>query len=134
MRPRLSLFRARISAPAIVLLLAMIAPAARLAPARRPQYGGTLRVEIGATINSLDPAVFPKSAEEAEAKRQIESLLYASHYEDGSVSGTAGSGAFRISEWQPGKHLTLAANDEAPGGRPFVDAIEITMGRTFQDR
>ena len=134
MRPQLSLFRARISATAVALLLAGLAPSARLAPARHPQYGGTLRMEIGATINSLDPAAFPKNAGEAEAKREIESLLYAARYADGSVSGTSGSGAFRISEWQPGKHLTLAANEDAPGGRPFNDAIEIDMGRSSQDR
>lgn len=115
-----------------LILLAFVAQTAR--PARRPRYGGTLRVEIGASVNSIDPSVPAASAEEAAAKREIESLIYANTVSGGSVDGVAGSGAFRISEWEPGKQLILAANDDAPGGRPFVDAIEIDMGDSVHDR
>ena len=87
-------------------------------------------MEIGTTVSSLDPAVAPANADEAAAKREIESLIY----EKGSTNAVAGSGPFRISEWQPGKHLALAANSDFAGGRPFVDAIEIEMGRNVHDR
>jgi ABC-type transport system substrate-binding protein len=116
------------------VLLVTLAPAARVAPARHPAYGGTLRVEIGATVASIDPGATTANAEEAAAKREIESLLYEQVDADGSVSGAVGSGPFRISEWQPGKHLALAANEDCAGGRPFVDAIEIEMGRAARDR
>jgi peptide/nickel transport system substrate-binding protein len=46
----------------------------------------------------------------------------------------AGSGAFHIAQWDSGKHLTLAANENYRGGRAFVDAIEIDMGRPAKDR
>jgi peptide/nickel transport system substrate-binding protein len=102
--------------------------------ARRPRYGGTLRVEMGATVSSIDLTATPAGADEIAAKREIESLIYEKRNADGSPSGVAGSGPFRISEWQPGKHLTLTANDDFPGGRPFVDSIEIDMGRGTRDR
>ncbi|HKQ89011.1 MAG TPA: ABC transporter substrate-binding protein, partial [Candidatus Acidoferrales bacterium] len=115
--------------------LAIVALAARPArPARRPHYGGTLRVEIGASVASIDPAAQSASRDEAAAKRQIESLIYENGSSGGSAGSVAGSGPFRISEWEPGKQLTLVANDDYSGGRPFVDAIEIDMGRSVRDR
>src|SRR5271165_1274750 len=50
---------------------------------------------------------------------------------DGTLSGT---GPFHIAEWQPGKKLTLAAQEDYWRGRPFVDGIEIEMGRSFRDQ
>jgi len=114
---------------AIVALVAQTAMSAR-----RPHYGGTLRAEIGASVTSLDPAAHSTSREEMAAKRQIESLIYEHSASGGAADSVAGSGPFRISEWEPGKQLTLVANDDYSGGRPFVDAIEIDMGRSVHDR
>jgi peptide/nickel transport system substrate-binding protein len=50
---------------------------------------------------------------------------------DGSLSGT---GPFRIANWEPGKQLTLAANEDCWRGRPFLDQIDIEMGRSFRDQ
>lgn len=47
---------------------------------------------------------------------------------------TTGSGPFRIAEWQPGRRAKLAANDEYWGGRPFLDSIELQMGRALRDQ
>ncbi|MGD0965118.1 MAG: ABC transporter substrate-binding protein [Candidatus Acidiferrales bacterium] len=102
--------------------------------ARRPRYGGTLRVEIGETIHSLDPAVPATDPAATSAKNQIDALLYASRNADGTFSGLAGSGAFRVTRWEAGKHATLSANNDYPGGRPFLDSIEIQMGRAAKDR
>jgi peptide/nickel transport system substrate-binding protein len=44
---------------------------------------------------------------------------------DGAVSGT---GPFRVTEWQMGRRLTLAANEDYWSGRPFLDGITIDMG------
>ena len=50
---------------------------------------------------------------------------------DEKVSGT---GPFHIVEWQPGKKLTLAAEEDGWRGRPFLDEVEIEMGRSFRDQ
>jgi len=46
----------------------------------------------------------------------------------------SGTGPFHIVEWQPGKKLTLAAEEECWRGRPFLDSVEIEMGRSFRDQ
>ncbi|MFZ0958076.1 MAG: ABC transporter substrate-binding protein [Candidatus Sulfotelmatobacter sp.] len=45
-----------------------------------------------------------------------------------------GTGPFHISSWQPGKELVLAAEEDYWKGRPFLDTIEIEMGRSFHDQ
>jgi peptide/nickel transport system substrate-binding protein len=52
-----------------------------------------------------------------------------------SESGTLiGTGPFHITNWQPGKKLSLAADEGYWGGRAFVDAIEIDLGKTTRDQ
>jgi peptide/nickel transport system substrate-binding protein len=45
-----------------------------------------------------------------------------------------GTGPFQIIDWQPTKKLTLGANESYWQGRPFLDGIEIEMGRSFRDQ
>jgi ABC-type transport system substrate-binding protein len=45
-----------------------------------------------------------------------------------------GTGAFRIEEWQPGKFLKLVANEDSWSGRPFLDAVEIELGKSLRDQ
>jgi peptide/nickel transport system substrate-binding protein len=45
-----------------------------------------------------------------------------------------GTGPFLVVEWQPGKLLKLAANEESWAGRPFVDAVQIEFGKSFSDQ
>ena len=45
-----------------------------------------------------------------------------------------GTGPFVVSQWLPGKHLTVTANDQYWGGRPFVDSIEIEFGRNDREQ
>jgi ABC-type transport system substrate-binding protein len=45
-----------------------------------------------------------------------------------------GTGSFRVAEWQPGKVLKLAANEESWSGRPFLDAVEIEFGKSLRDQ
>jgi len=92
-------------------------------------------VEIGAIVTSLDPSVAGANPEETSAKDEINALIYGPGNLNGKSSDSvAGTGPFRIAEWDPGKHLTLAANDDYRDGRPFVDSIEIQMGRAARDR
>ncbi len=52
-----------------------------------------------------------------------------------SPSGSpVGTGAFVVGEWQPGKLLKLAANEESWAGRPFLDAIEVEFGKPLRDQ
>jgi ABC-type transport system substrate-binding protein len=102
--------------------------------ARRPRYGGTLRVEIGASVASLDPDAAAATPEEAAAQWQIDSLIYDHRDADGAFAGAAGSGPFRVTTFDAGKRAMLTANEDFREGRPFVDAIEITMGRAAHER
>jgi len=48
-----------------------------------------------------------------------------------AVSGT---GPFHMVDWQPGRKLVLAAEESSWCGRPFVDAIEVEMGKSFHEQ
>jgi ABC-type transport system substrate-binding protein len=102
--------------------------------ARRPRYGGILRVEIGASIASLDSDMTVATPEIAEAKWHIDSLIFDHRDADGAFAGAAGSGPFRVTAFEAGKRATLAGNEDFREGRPFVDGIEIAMGRSARER
>ncbi len=118
-----------ISALAVVTFAVMPARSAR-----RPRYGGTLRVEIGASIASLDPPVATSSPEEVVALAQIGPLVFEHWGAVDTPIGAAGSGPFRVTAFEAGKRAVLAANEEFREGRPFVDGIEIAMGRSAHER
>ena len=89
---------------ALGILMQMTAEAAT-----RPHYGGTLRVEIRQAIESPDPPqTGPGMADLAEA--------------------------FSITRWEGGRQAAYSANESATGGRPFVDEVEIQMGRPLRDQ
>jgi ABC-type oligopeptide transport system substrate-binding subunit len=119
---------------AISLIFVVVFTALPARTARRPRYGGTLHVEISATIASLDPAVEASTPEESAAKLQIDGLIYDHRDADGTFAGEQGSGPFRVATWEPGKRARLEANNNFREGRPFVDSIEITMGVSAHDR
>jgi peptide/nickel transport system substrate-binding protein len=45
-----------------------------------------------------------------------------------------GTGPFQAVDWQPGKKLMLRAEENYWGGRPFLDGVEIEMGKSFRDQ
>lgn len=198
--------------------LALAAGAARAAT--RPRYGGSLRVEVRASLDSLDPAKEDATEAARSARRNLAPLLFdklvalggdgapqpclarawdhsadfkrwqfwlrpAVKLSDGSVltvaevaaslagankgwrvsaagdsvvieselpqpnlpaelartrnaivvrngSQLAGTGPFRIAEWQPGKRLLLRANEEYWDGRPYLDQVEIAFGQPLR--
>jgi len=124
MKLRLSLLIAASSA--IVLLTAL-----PVKTARRPRYGGTLRVEIGTSVKSLDPAVPAANSDEEPAKEQIDSLVY--DVLEPKSKFTV-NGAFHVTTFEAGKRAVLAATEDYRLGRPFVDSIEIAMGRGARER
>lgn len=45
-----------------------------------------------------------------------------------------GTGPFRVADFQPGKLLKLAANEESWSGRPFLDTMDIEFGKSLRDQ
>lgn len=43
-----------------------------------------------------------------------------------------GTGAFRVSLWEAGKKIVLAANEDYWAGRPFLNSVEIEFGKTYR--
>ncbi len=77
--------------------------------ATRPRYGGTLRVELREAIESADP---PQSG-------------------PGMAQLNAG---FNVTRWEAGRRAVFAADENAAGGRPFLDGIDIQMARPLRER
>jgi ABC-type transport system substrate-binding protein len=91
-------------------------------------------LEIGASVASLDPNVVAATPEEAAAKAQIDALVFDRPSSGEAMAGAAGSGPFHVTAFEAGKRAVLAANEEFREGRPFVDSIEISMGRAARER
>ena len=49
-------------------------------------------------------------------------------------AGLSGTGPFHVSDWQPGKSLTLKANEDYWAGRPFLDSVQIEFNSTYHDQ
>jgi peptide/nickel transport system substrate-binding protein len=66
----------------------------------------------------------------------LPSILALTHYGIAKRAGgkLTGSGPFAMSGWDPGKKLALTARDDYWGGRAFVDAIDIEMGKSFREQ
>jgi MarR-like DNA-binding transcriptional regulator SgrR of sgrS sRNA len=60
----------------VCLALASVGLAARVVQGARPRYGGTLRVEVEATIRSLDPAAATSDVAEAAARARVVGLVF----------------------------------------------------------
>src|ERR1700746_3341341 len=105
--------------------LAILLIALPATTARRPRYGGTLRVDIGATVTSLDPSVATANGNEDSAKAEIDSLIYDARDADGTFRG---AGPFHVTAFEAGKRAVLAATEDYRLGGAVVGLIEIEMG------
>lgn len=90
-------------------MLAGLCAAMCVLAATRPHYGGTLHVELRQAIEGADPP------------------------QNGPGIGDL-FGAFAISRWETGHHAVFNAEENAAGGRPFLDTIEIDMGRGAREQ
>ena len=45
-----------------------------------------------------------------------------------------GTGPFTVSQWEPGRKLILITREDYWSGRPFLDSIEIELGRSLRDQ
>ena len=92
--------------PAFCLALLLAATASA---ATRPHYGGALRVEISESFDAADSPA---------AQRLLGAL----------------APGFTLSQWEPGRRAVYTADENASGGRPFLDSVEIRMARPVRDQ
>jgi peptide/nickel transport system substrate-binding protein len=84
-------------------------------------------------LPAVDSIIIERTAADADLAAQLARARNAisKRSEGGTLIGT---GPFHITDWQPGKKLALAADEGYWGGRPFLDAIEIEMGKPARDQ
>ena len=93
---------------AVVVLMACALSITATA-ATRPRYGGTLRIEIHASIETADPPQLGPGMPDLAP-------------------------AFSITRWEAGRRAAYAADEKAPGGRPFLDAVEVELARSSREQ
>ena len=86
------------------------------------QKYGEVSIEAGgqALVMESDRAV-PDLLEEL-------ALPAAAIFRKSDANPLIGTGPFRVTAWEPGRRVTLAAFDDYWGGRPFLDAVDIEFG------
>jgi ABC-type transport system substrate-binding protein len=52
----------------------------------------------------------------------------------GTGNAITGTGPFVVASFQPGKQLVLKANDDYWDARPYVDSVEVALGRSLRDQ
>jgi ABC-type transport system substrate-binding protein len=52
----------------------------------------------------------------------------------GSGNTISGTGPFALTSFQPGKQIVLKANDDYWDARPYVDSVELSLGRSLRDQ
>lgn len=90
-------------------VLSVLSTAIAAHAATRPRYGGTLRVEVRASLETADPP---------QEGRGLPDLL----------------GSFTMTRWEAGRLAAFAADENAAGGRPYLDSIEVQLGRPLRDQ
>jgi ABC-type transport system substrate-binding protein len=94
--------------PAARKLILIGALTATALAATRPRYGGVLRVEVHESLETAGP---PQTG-------------------PGMADLQHG---FTITEWTGGRRAVYAADENAAGGRPFLDSVEIQLGRPLRE-
>ena len=111
----------------------------QLRPGVRFQDGSPLNA--AAVVSSLEGAL-PDMAVAANgetitvrADHPVPDLLLSLAH-DARIMGhdALGTGPFRLTAFEPGRHVAFAANEDYWGGRPFLDAIDIQLGRALRDQ
>lgn len=116
----------------------------RLRPGIRFQDGTPLNGAIVAsTLRRVNPSweivadgdsiVIGSGASEGELLQELALPRNAIAKTD-SEDKLSGTGPFHLVDWQVGKKLTLAADDNCWRGRPFLDGIDISLDTSFRDQ
>lgn len=51
-----------------------------------------------------------------------------------SDGGVLGTGPFKVEKFEAGKSVVLSAHEQHWAGRPYLDSVEVRMGRAFRDQ
>jgi ABC-type transport system substrate-binding protein len=175
-----------------LLSIAAISLALALQAARRPHYGGTLRMETRRSWQTVDPKSFDQELSgavfetlvgwdlrwgqrlrlvpvlatvwQADAVRHTVAYVprqkvilhsgatwepdlapFTDQPDEMALARNAiavktadgqfvGTGPFKVAKWDAGKSLTLAWHEAYWGPRPYLDSIEVRMGRSLRDQ
>ncbi len=90
-------------------VLSAVAATLAAVAATRPHYGGVLRVEVRVAIETADPPA-------------------------GGAGMANLAGAFSVTRWEAGRAAVYSAEENAPGGRSFLDGVAIQMGRPLREQ
>jgi len=101
-----------------------LTPEVVAASLRRANPGWKVLPGETTVVIQLDAASPDLPSELALARNSIARL-------DGAQA--VGTGPFVVSQWDPGKKLVVTARDDYWDSRPFLDSIEIDMGKSFRD-
>jgi peptide/nickel transport system substrate-binding protein len=101
------------------LTAATAAPA--LLAALKPRYG-EVSIEVGGQ------AIVVQSDREMPGLLEELALPRAAIFRRSDANPLIGTGPFRITAWEPGRRLNVAAFENYWGGRPYLDAVEIEFG------
>jgi peptide/nickel transport system substrate-binding protein len=103
----------------------LLTPAQVAAALRKTAEGWTVREDPdGLAIDA--PGSMPSLLRDlAEPRRAIVVA--------GGAGAPVGSGPFRVERWEGPRRAVLRAHDDYWGGRPFLDAVRIEMGRAPRD-
>lgn len=84
-----------------------------------------------AALQPLMPSLIAANADSVviRADHGISSLLM-----DLAHTAFAATGPFRLNASDPGRHATFTASEDYWGGRPFLDSIEVQLGRGLRDQ
>ncbi len=110
---------APLTADDIVPILEAANPRWRIAAATNPDGSAAINIELPGANPSLP-------VELAMARNFV--------FRRGANGALVGTGPFQVTTWQAGRQATLTAFDAAWEGRPFVDSIDLKMGRPVRDR
>lgn len=91
--------------------------ASSLAPLAATPHGDTI------VIVSEQPA--------PQLLHTLASISISKRAADGS---TVGTGPFRVAAWEPARRAVFAANEDYWAGRPYLDAVEVEMGRSLRNQ
>ena len=103
-----------------------LTPEAVAASLRVANPGWNVSAAVDSVVIERDTPAPELGAELARARNGIAKR--------GPAGSVTGSGPFHVTDWEPGKKLALAAEEGYWAGRPFLDAIEVEMGKSSRDQ
>jgi ABC-type transport system substrate-binding protein len=84
---------------------------------------------LQAALPAMTIAATGDTAIAIRANRPLPDLLL-----DLAHNGWLDTGPFRQTAFEPGRRATFAANEDYWGGRPFLDVIDVQLGRALRDQ